>query len=128
MGKPFIREWAIELSFLLLVSSFILFCFSTLSLFFMSNVPEELMDIIKPLHDTHYDMWGFFFGILGIIFGGWIFGDKVLKMREFYNLINTDSRASFIKNLDRIEYLAWKLTSKQEEAYRKKKKELKIKI
>jgi hypothetical protein len=37
-------------------------------------------------------------------------GDTIRKYREFDKLIDTDSKAKFVQNQDRIEYLAWLLS------------------
>ena len=50
---------------------------------------------------------------------------KLLK--EFKDLIDTPSKAKFIKNQDRIEELAWKLHPKYEQRVIEKKEKLHIK-
>ena len=47
-------------------------------------------------------------------------------LKEFKELMKTDSKAIFIKNQDRIEELAWRLHPKYEKAVIKKKEKLKI--
>jgi hypothetical protein len=88
--------------------------FTGLSIFFFGQTPILLLDLVKPLHDSHWDMWGFFFGLLMLIIGVLAFGDKVIKLLEFKRLLNSPSRATFIKNRDRLEFLAWKLTKRHE--------------
>lgn len=125
-GKAFLREMTMELGFLLMALGAVLMFFSSLSLFFYVQSPRELADIVNPLRDTHWDMWGFFFGMLMVLIGALVFGDKLLKLMEFKRLLNSPSRATIIKKRDRLEYLAWKLTKRQEDELEAKLDELKI--
>jgi MFS family permease len=113
-GKAFLREWAMELGFIIMVVGIMLLFFTTMGLFFLDQTPQLLVDIVKPLHESNWDMWGFLFGILLVIIGVLLFGDKVIKLREFKQLLNSPSRATFIKNREKLELLAWKLTKRQE--------------
>jgi hypothetical protein len=78
-GKAFLREWAMELGFIIMVFGIMLLFFTTLGLFFSDQTPQLLVDIVKPLHESNWDMWGFLFGILLFIVGVLLFGDKVIK-------------------------------------------------
>ncbi len=49
------------------------------------------------------------------------------KMKEFRELMTIESKAKFIKNVDRIEELAWKLHPKYERQVIKRKKKFNIK-
>lgn len=118
--SAFYREWAMELGFLVMVIGIMFLFFTSLSLFFLSQTPQLLLDVVRPLHETYWDMWLFFIGIMMLIIGVLMFFDKVLKLLEFKQLLHSDSRATFLKNRDRIEYLAWKLTKRQEDEYEEK--------
>src|SRR3989304_326083 len=50
-------------------------------------------------------------GPILLLSGGWYFIDTIRKRREFDRLIDTDSKAKFVRNQDRIEFLAWLLGS-----------------
>ncbi len=62
-----------------------------------------------------------------LIAGAWYFFDNVKMRREFKELMETTSKAKFIRNLDRVEYLAWKLTPDHQNQLTKKKSEFHIK-
>ena len=51
----------------------------------------------------------------------------IRQLKEFNELMSTESKAIFIKNQDRIEELAWRLHPKYEKMVIKKKMKLKIK-
>ncbi len=61
--------------------------------------------------------------IVGIL---WMIG-YLSKVQRFYDLIDENSKAAFLKKLDDVEYLAWRLPSKYEDILVWKKRELKIK-
>ncbi len=58
--------------------------------------------------------------------GLFYFLDFIAKRREFYKIFEERSKSKFVKNLDRIEELAWRLQPKYEEMVIDKKKKLKI--
>lgn len=66
-----------------------------------------------------------FFGLLG---GGYYFFDTIRKDREFNRLLSTNSKEVFVKNLKRIEELAYyDLPSAYERRLNEKKREFRIK-
>ena len=52
--------------------------------------------------------------------------DFFKKTRELASLIDTPSKAKFVRNLDDIEYLAWVLPQRFEDKVIAKKKEFKL--
>ncbi len=70
--------------------------------------------------------WIIIIGTIILLFGMFYFIDFIVKRKEFYKLFEERSKSKFIKNMDRIEELAWRLHPKYEELVIKKKKELKI--
>ncbi len=71
-------------------------------------------------------LWGLLGGPFLIIIGGWYVNDGIKKRKEFKELIESTSKAKFIKNQRRIEELALDLTSAHEELVIQKMQELKI--
>lgn len=63
---------------------------------------------------------------LGLIVCIWWYYDYVKKTRELADLIDTPSRAKFVRNLDDIEYLAWSLPQRFEDKVLAKKDEFKL--
>jgi hypothetical protein len=91
------------------------------------NDPLEgpVRDILDWIGDWKY--WCLMVGIILIIAGGWYFFDNIRKRREFKELMEITSKKKFIQNLDRVEYLAWKLTPWHRIEVSKKKKKFHIK-
>ncbi len=72
-----------------------------------ASLPSVLQDI-----DRYLGEWNVYLTILGpllLLSGGYYFFDTIRKRREFERLIETDSKAKFVRNQDRIEKLAWLL-------------------
>lgn len=63
---------------------------------------------------------------IGLIVCAWWYYDYVRKIHELAELIDTPSKAKFVRNLDEIEYLAWSLPQRYEDKVLTKKKEFKI--
>jgi H+/Cl- antiporter ClcA len=63
---------------------------------------------------------------IGLIVCAWWYYDYLKKIRELAELIDTPSKAKFVRNLDEIEYLAWSLPQRYEDRVLAKKKDFKI--
>jgi hypothetical protein len=87
--------------------------------------PEFVINLMKGVGDWIY--WCVLAGPLILIAGGWYFFDNIQKRKEFNELMATTSKAKFIRNLDRAEFLAWKLTMNHQTQLIDKKKEFHIK-
>jgi len=83
-----------------------------------------LQEIVSPFGDWVY--WLSLFGLVGFIIDlAWVL-DYWLKTRKLKELIDTESKAKFIKNMDDIEYIAWRLPKKYRALVAQKKVDLKI--
>lgn len=56
----------------------------------------------------------------------WWFYDYIRKTRELAELIDTPSKAKFVRNMDEIEFLAWSLPQRFEDKVLAKKKGFKL--
>ena len=120
-----LRNFKLELSSIVLVVGIIATVIAITGVYF----PHESPDFLRDLHQD-LGGWIYWFVVLGPLFligGGWYTIDIVRKRREFNKLIETTSKAKFVRNLDRIEYLAWSLSSDYEEKVWEKKQQFKIK-
>jgi len=85
------------------------------------------------LYKFSYDLfgnWAFWIilpGVAMLVLGLYFVYDFFKKLKEFRSLMTIESKAKFIKNLDRIEELAWRLHPKYEKIVIDKKKKYKIK-
>jgi len=99
-----------------------------ISLFQPSTEPDQ-PDFFYDLIKNKIGNWMVWLMVLGPIFllaGIFYLGDTIKKFREFNKLMDTDSKARFVQNQDRIEYLAWLLSARLEKQVETKKKEFKI--
>ena len=123
--KRFLKDFKLEIEIFLFIISFILFIIGITGVFFQDSSPVFLQDIHKDIGG--WVNWCAFAGVILLFVSGWYMIDNIRKRREFKKLINTDSKAKFIKNKERIEYLAWVLTTDHEKELWKKKQEFGIK-
>jgi hypothetical protein len=134
LPKSFLTEYRLELSsFLGLVFGF-LTLISSVEVWVLAGSSESpnnlpsylswLQDLAHPLGD--WSTWLVVAAPIGLVVCIWWFYDYVKKTRELGELIDTPSKAKFVRNLDEIEYLAWSLPKKFEDQVLKKKRELKI--
>lgn len=87
--------------------------------------PDFFYDLIKN-KIGNWIIWVLFWGPILLLAGGFYIGDTIKKYREFEKLIDTDSKAKFVQNQDRIEYLAWLLSARLEKRVQEKKEEFKM--
>jgi hypothetical protein len=120
-----IRDLKMELEVLTFIIGLILLIIGISGIFFPDSSPDFLKIVHKDFGGWIY--WTTLLGVLLILIGGWYMIDNIRKRREFESLIKTDSKVKFIKNKDRIEFLAWNLTSDHERRLWEKKKEFGIK-
>lgn len=87
--------------------------------------PDFTCDLVRN-KVGNWMVWVLVVGPILLLAGIFYLGDTVKKYREFNKLIDTDSKAKFVQNQDRIEYLAWLLSARLEKKVEEKKKEFKI--
>ena len=97
-----VRELRLELSAMFLIAGIIL---TTFAIDHYALKAPILQDIDRRLGE--WNVWLVVLGPLLLLSGGYYFIDTIRKRREFERLIDTDSKAKFVRNQDRIEFLAW---------------------
>lgn len=135
MGKSFLTEYRLELGSLL----GLLFGFLTIVAivgayeYHLANKspPETLPGYLDPLGGLAepFGKWVYWLVVIapiGLIVAVWWLYDYRKKTRELSSLIDTPSKAKFVRNLDDIEYLAWSLPQRFEDQVLDKKKEFKL--
>ena len=139
MSKSFLTEYRLELGVLLTL----LFAFLTV----VSVIGVAYIDVVENGDDktVSFDLPGsisFFETFLnplgtwvtwiavaspiGLVVCVWWLYDFFKKTRELAGLIDTPSKAKFVRNLDDIEYFAWSLPQRYEDQVMQKKKEFKV--
>jgi len=71
--------------------------------------------------------WMVIGGMLAFLVGLYQFATHLRDLRDFNALMTEESKANFVRSLDDVEYLAWKLPSKCEERLMEKKKQFGVK-
>ena len=123
--KRIFAIYTLHFGLILFILGIILTIFGFFGVFFYGNTPDFIKEPLDSIGDWKY--WCILIGPILIIAGGWYFFDNISKRREFKDLMKTTSKAKFIRNLDRVEYLAWKLTPDHQRLLTEKKKKLNIK-
>jgi hypothetical protein len=123
--KRFLTVYALYLSLIILLVGIVLTFLGILGIFYFESAPDFLKEIINSLGD--WKLWCILLGPVLLIAGGYYFFDNLSKRREFKGLMETTSKQKFIKNLDRVEFLAWKLTPEHQRQLAKKKRKFHIK-
>ena len=128
MAKSFFREYRLELaSFLCAVSVFVTVV-GVVGVFFIDTLPSylfALQELSEPFGTWAY--WLVVMGPLLLVGGVWWLYDYVKKTRELARLIDTPSKAKFVRRQDDIEYLAWSLPKRFEDRVIEKKRKLNVK-
>lgn len=121
----FTREFALEMSSIILMLGIIMTFFLVLKYGFEDVVPFYLKDIIDGI--GNWMVWMVVLGPIFLMGGGWYFFDGINKRKEFTKLMDTDSKAVFVRNYDRLEELAYYLTERHRQIFYDKRDEFKIK-
>ena len=124
--KKFMHENKLGLSTIGIITGLPLTLISALS--FMYSREGNNNGLIQFSYDL-FGSWAFWIIIPGLIMsivGTYYIYDFYRKLKEFKNLMTIESKAKFIKNIDRIEFLAWRLHPNYEKIVIEKKKKYKI--
>ena len=116
MSKPVQVERAAPLSIGMLVAGTAMMIVAILAMY---NIAFTEMG--------YWDWWVLIIGALIAVIGGIWFVSYVMNVRKFRKLIVEQSKAAFIKELDDLEYLAWRLPMKFETELMAKKKHFGLK-
>jgi hypothetical protein len=103
----------------------VLILFSILGLLYSDGDSGITATVNEALGNWAY--WVLILGIVLFIIGIFYLYGHFKLLKEFRELMKINSKAKFIKNLDRIEELAWRLHPKFEKIVIEKKKEFRIK-
>jgi H+/Cl- antiporter ClcA len=126
-----LTEYRLELSSFLGLLFGVLTIIGIVGTYLNMNEDNKLPSYISFLQDLSDPFGGWIAWIvvaapIGLIVCAWWYYDYVKKIRELAELIDTPSKAKFVRNLDEIEYLAWSLPQRYEDKVLTKKKDFKI--
>ncbi len=118
------REIKFELSFAVFAGGIVMSILATFYYFLSAQAPPFIRDANAGLGN-----WIFWVAVLGYplaLGGGYYSVDLLRKRRQFERLMSSPSKATFVRNQDKIERLAWILSSEYERRVGEKKREFKI--
>jgi len=122
--KTFLYKKQIPLSIIALIAGLFLFILGLFEVVLTDYSPALVSDMGDVIGD-----WIYWFlvvgGFLTLIFG-WLIIDRFKKMKEFKDLVETESKSKFIKNIARIETLALSLGPQYEDKVIEKEEEFNI--
>ncbi len=136
MSKSFLTEYRLEFGSLLALLFGFLTIISIVGVLALradaqeppATVPSFLLPIKNYLSDP-FGTWVYWLVVvapIGLVVCSWWVYDYVKKVRELADLIDTSSKAKFVRNMDDIEYLAWSLPKRFEDHVIEKKREFKL--
>jgi len=121
--KVWARDYTLHMSGAALALGIVLLVLGILAFYLPDVLPEDWKTALKT--GGIYICSGAL-GLLLVIFAGYYFVDNVYKRRKFNKLFETASREKFVRNRDKLEELAFELSTKHERMVQKKVKEMKI--
>ncbi len=126
-----LTEYRLEISSMLSILFAVVMVIGIAGVYLNMEEGNHLPSVISFLEElaTPFGNWVAWLAAIGpiaFIICIWWFYDYVKKTRELARLIDTPSKAKFVRNLDDIEYLAWSLPQMYEDKVLRKKKEFKL--
>ncbi|MDD1746839.1 MAG: hypothetical protein LUQ16_03665 [Methanomassiliicoccales archaeon] len=115
MPKPFHVEHALEIAILVTVVG------AALSVVSLMDLAAHIVD----LGDWVY--WIIVIGVIVFIIGIYLLASYLKLTAQFDRFMKVTSRAEFKRDLDEVEYLAWRLPSRYAKRLGKKKEEIGVK-
>jgi hypothetical protein len=116
----FIREVKLEISYLVFALGIFLSLMAAFNYLLRESLPALIIDLLDDI--GNWIVWFVVLGPLLALTGGWYFIDIIRKQREFERLISVPSKAVFVRNQERLERLAWYLSSEYERRLSERKK------
>ena len=119
------REHALILSGAILGISLVGLLISLSYFFLKTYVPDPVTGIVDAPGAWNY--WIILLSSFGVAIAGWYFYDTRKKMKKFEELMETNSKSKFTRNIAELEDIAWYLGGDYEERLIEKKRKLRIK-
>lgn len=131
VAKSFLTEYRLEFSVLLSLLFAFVMIIGLIGVYLNMGDDNHLPSALSFLEDlaTPFGDWVAWLAAIGpiaFIVCIWWFYDYIKKTRELAELIDTPSKAKFVRNMDDIDYLAWSLPQRFEDKVLAKKREFKL--
>ncbi len=124
-GVAVLREYRLEISSFVLVLGIVPTVLAIFNFFLRPYLPSTVIDLLDAI--GNWFIWLVVVGPLLVLVGGWYFIDTLRKQREFERLIEVPSKASFVRNRERLEILMWYLSAEYRRRFHEQRKRWKIK-
>jgi hypothetical protein len=121
----FLKENQQGLSFALFAVAVIFFALSVIAIFFHTRVGGGFKDFVNYIGNWKY--WIIIISIILLLISIYLIYTYNKNLKKFKELMDTDSKAIFVRNIEEIEYLAYELGPAFEDQVDEKKQDLKIK-
>jgi len=128
MPKGFLTEYRLELGSFLVIGFAVLTIVGIIGVFFVGKLPASLSfleDLSAPFRGSDGGNWAYWMivvGPIGLAVCIWWVYDYFKKVQKLSRLIDTPSKAKFVRNIDDIDYLAWSLPQRFEDKVLEKKR------
>jgi hypothetical protein len=129
--NDYYTEYRLEIAVFLVLLFSILTLVSSVEIWLLAGDTASLPSFLSWLENLASGLggwasWVVIIAPIGLIISGWWLYDFFRKTRKLTGLIDTTSKAKFVRNQDDIEYLAWSLPQRYEDKVISKKREFKL--
>ena len=103
--------------------------FLVLSLIWVMNVEEAQVSVIEDYSEAvgAWNWWILVIALVGVFVGGYYLYSYIKDSRKFEKLIDTNSKATFLRNMEELDELSWELPGSYRERFYEKRAQFKIK-
>lgn len=123
--KIWFRDWTHVISTIGVAFGAVLLILASLAMWFQSALPEDFLFSFTK-ENGRLDICAAGGGLLLLVFAGYYLADNLNNRRKFNRLFDIASKERFIKNRDRIEELAYFISTRHEQMVQKKIREMKL--
>lgn len=119
------KEFKIPISLVMIAITLFLFVLVVIKFFDLSTLPLSFQSFLTTLGGWAYYI--FVISLAGLLYFGYLLAVTVSQRRKFEELIYTDSKAAFVKNVRDLDSISVKLGPAFRKRYEDKKEQLHVK-
>lgn len=124
MEKDRIKELKIPISLIMIAITLFASFLTVIYFFNLIILPSEFQNFLSSSGGWVYYI--FFLSIIGLFYFGYVLGRAVIDRRKFEELINSDSKSTFVKNVRDLDIIAKRLGPSFRKRLDDKKEQLKV--
>lgn len=125
MEKGRIKEFKLPISLIMIALTLLVFVILAIYYFKLTVLPPEFQQFANYLGGWSY--YVFVLSLIGFLYFAYVLVSTDLERRKFEELINSDSKATFLKNARDLEVVSKKLGPTFEKRYKDRRDQLRIK-